>query len=45
MNQVRGASGIVLLHGTNEIMHQLVEKVLVYWGKISFSVSKKDFKA
>ena len=30
MNQVRGASGIVLLHGTNEIMYQLAEKVLVY---------------
>ena len=45
MNQVRGASDIVILHGTNKIMYQLVEEVLLYWGKISFSVSKKDFEA
>lgn len=30
MNQVRGASGIVILHGTNKIMYQLVEEVLLY---------------
>ena len=30
MNQVRGASGIVILHGTNKITYQLVEKLLLY---------------